>query len=198
MAQDVGYVFFLEPGPAPGTSIFYYGPDIRIPIPQPALMVNMDANSNVESLSFSLNGLAKKIVITATILDPITQTIPIPIPVPNISILRPPLGARVTAPSKIEFPAQGTKYNSIEAIGLALAKTADTNDAVTASGTLNVLRYGQVLQPHQLVGVCGAGLAYDGLYYVRTVTHNIKPGEFKQSFTLSRDGLISQTPVVPA
>jgi hypothetical protein len=150
----------------------------------------------VESLSFSLNGLAKKIVIM-TILDPVTQTIPLPIPVPNISILRPPLGARLIAPSKIEFPAQGTKYNSIEAIGLALAKTADTNDSVTASGTLNVLRYGQVLRAHELVGVCGAGPAYDGLYYVRTVTHNIKLGEFKQSFTLSRDGLISQTPVVP-
>jgi hypothetical protein len=45
--------------------------------------------------------------------------------------------------------------------------------------------------------VRGAGPAYDGLYYVRTVTHNIKRGEFKQSFTLSRDGLVSLTPVVP-
>ena len=37
---------------------------------------------------------------------------------------------------------------------------------------------------------------YDGLYYVDSVTHNIKRGEYKQSFTLSRDGLISNTPVV--
>jgi hypothetical protein len=47
------------------------------------------------------------------------------------------------------------------------------------------------------VGVRGAGPTYDGLYYVDSVTHNIKPGEYKQSFTLSRDGLISSTPVVP-
>ena len=47
-------------------------------------------------------------------------------------------------------------------------------------------------------GVRGAGLAYDGLYYVNSVTHNIKRGEYKQSFQLSRDGLISNTPrVVP-
>jgi hypothetical protein len=45
-----------------------------------------------------------------------------------------------------------------------------------------------------LVGVRGAGLAYDGLYYVDSVTHNIKRGEYKQSFSLSRDGLISNTP----
>ncbi len=196
MAELTGYIFFLEPGAAPGTSVFYFGPDVRIPIPQPALAVNMDANTNVESLNFSLNGLAKKVVVV-TIMDPITNKIPIPIPVPNISILRPPLGARLTLPSKIEFPTDSTKLNSIEAIGRALAKTADSSDAITATGTLNVLRYGQVLRAHQLVGVRGAGTAYDGLYYVRTVTHNLKRGEFKQSFTLSRDGLISQTPVVP-
>src|SRR5262249_36771151 len=156
---------------------------IRIPIPQPALTVNMDANTNVESLSFSLDGLAKKIVIM-TILDPVTHKIPIPIPVPNISLLRPPLGARLTPPSKIEYPPEGGNKNTIEAIALALAKTASSSDAVTASGTLNVLRYGQVLRAHQLVGVRGAGVTYDGLYYVRTVTHNLKRGEFKQSFTL--------------
>jgi hypothetical protein len=156
----------------------------------------MDANTNVESLSFSLDGLAKKVVIM-TILDPITKKIPIPIPVPNISILRPPLGVRLTLPSKVEYPSDNTKLNSIEGIGLALARTAASSDAVTASGTLNVLRYGSVLRAHQLVGVRGAGITYDGMYYVRTVTHNLKKGEYKQSFTLSRDGLISQTPVVP-
>jgi hypothetical protein len=45
--------------------------------------------------------------------------------------------------------------------------------------------------------VRGAGLAYDGLYYVNSVTHNIKRGDYKQSFELSRDGLISNTPRVP-
>ena len=44
----------------------------------------------------------------------------------------------------------------------------------------------------------GAGSAYDGLYYVKSVTHNIKRGEYKQSFTLTRNGLISTLPRVPA
>jgi hypothetical protein len=47
-----------------------------------------------------------------------------------------------------------------------------------------------------LVGVRGAGLAYDGLYYVNSVTHSLKRGEYKQNFSLSRDGLVSNTPVV--
>ena len=44
--------------------------------------------------------------------------------------------------------------------------------------------------------MCGAGFAYDGNYYVDSVTHSIKRGEYTQNFQLSRDGLISQTPAV--
>jgi len=60
IAQRSGYVFYVNPGPLPGQSIAYFGPDINLPIPQPALNVNMDAHTNVESLSFSLDGMAKK------------------------------------------------------------------------------------------------------------------------------------------
>lgn len=196
LATQAGYVFYLEPGPAIGASVAYFGPDVRVPIPQRALTVNMDAHSNVETLTFTLDGLKKKVVVL-NVLDPVTKKQTIPIPVPNVSILRPPLGARPTAPMKVEFSREQSKLSIVGAIGTALARTAASADAITASGTLNVLRYGAVLKARQLVGVRGAGLAYDGLYYVNTVTHNIKRGEYKQSFTLSRDGLISNTPVVP-
>jgi len=72
----------------------------------------------------------------------------------------------------------------------------NNSDAITGTGSLDVVRYGQVLRSRMLVGVRGAGLAYDGMYYVNSVTHNLKRGEYKQSFTLSRDGLISITPRV--
>jgi len=45
--------------------------------------------------------------------------------------------------------------------------------------------------------VRGAGTPYDGLYYVRSVTHEIQRGSYKQSFKLARNGLVSTTPVVP-
>ena len=60
-----------------------------------------------------------------------------------------------------------------------------------------MLRYGRPLKARQLVGVRGAGIAYDGLYYVQSVTSTLKRGEFKQSFELTRNGLISITPRVP-
>jgi hypothetical protein len=81
---------------------------------------------------------------------------------------------------------------------IGLAKAAKGSDVISGSGALDVLRYGRVLKARQLVGVRGAGIAYDGLYYVKSVTHNIKHGEYKQSFSLTRNALISTAPAVPA
>ncbi len=195
LAQQSGYVFFVEPGPLPLQSIAYFGPDIRIPVPQPALSVNSDGDTNVESLSFSLDGLAKKTVIMFT-LDPVTRKIPIPVPVPDINPLHPPLGLRQTPPSKISFATETTRLTTTELLKRAFGYMLESADAISGSGSLDVARYGHVLRARMLVGVRGAGFAYDGMYYVDSVTHNIKRGEYKQNFQLSRDGLISQTPVV--
>jgi hypothetical protein len=195
LAQNSGYLFVVQPGPLPGQSIAYFGPDVNLPIPQPALSINMDAHTNVEALSFSLDGLAKKIRIY-TILDPFTKKIPIPIPVPNINFLKPPLGLRPTPPAKIEFGTEGSKLRPDEAAQKILGFMMNNSTAVSGNGTLDVMRYKGLLRARMLVGVRGAGVAYDGMYYVDSVTHNIKHGEYKQNFTLSRDGLISNTPLV--
>ena len=196
LASDSGYVFYVEPGPLPGQSIGYWGPDIRLPIPQRALGVNMDAHTNVESLSFSLDGLAKKIRIY-TILDPAFRRVPIPVPVPNINLLKPPLGARLTPPARVEIATEGSAIFPDKAAEKILGSLMSSPTAISGQGALDVLRYGRLLRARMLVGVRGAGPAYDGLYYVDSVTHNIKHGEYKQNFTLSRDGLISLTPRLP-
>jgi len=197
LANRNGYVFYLRPGPLPGQNVAYFGPDINMPVPQSALNVNMDAHTNVESLSFSLDGRAKKIRIF-TIFDPITRKIPVPIPLPNISILKPPLGLRPTPPSKIEIHNNATPLEADEAARDILSFLMSNSTAISGNGSLDVLKYGRILRARTLVGVRGAGISYDGLYFVDTVTHNIKRGEYKQNFTLSRDGLISNTPrVVP-
>jgi hypothetical protein len=198
IAERCGYVFFVRPGPAPLTSIAYFGPDVSMPVPQPALTINMDAHTNIDSLSFTLDGLAKKIRVF-TIYDPFTKKIPIPVPLPNINAFKPPLGARPTPPSRIEFDMKSAKLTPDKAargiLGFLLNK--NNSAAVTGGGSLDVMRYGRILEPRMLVGLRGAGLAYDGLYYVDSVSHDLKKGSYKQNFTLSRDGLISNTPVVP-
>jgi len=194
LAEEAGYVFYIEPGPLPGANIAYFGPEIRVGVPQPALNINMDADTNVESMSFTFDGLSRQQP-AITVLDPITNTIPITIPIPNVSLLRPPLAVRPAAALRTTKLPDTANLDPIRAALLGLS--ASTNpDPITATGQLDVLRYGQPLKARQLVGVRGSGTAYDGLYYVTSVTHNIKRGEYKQSFNLAREGLISLTPVV--
>ncbi len=195
LARLVGYVFYLEPGPAPGTSIAYWGAEIKIGTPQSALSINMDAHTNVENLSFSFDS-DSKVVPVVYIQNSITK-VPIPVPVPDITPLNPLLGLLPPFPKKIKLMKGTAKLSPVQAAMVGMIEAAKTSEAVTASGSLDVLRYGHILKARRLVGVRGAGLAFDGLYYVKSVTHNIKRGEYKQSFTLSRNGLISTSPKVP-
>lgn len=197
LADEVGYVFYIDPGPAPGTSVAYWGPQLKVGVPQPALNSdNMDSFGNFSGGSFSFNADNKKLPVLF-IQEPTTK-VPIPIPIPDITPLNPPLGAIPPIPKAIE-PINGTaKYSPVRAALIGLAKAAQSSDAVSATGTLDVSRYGRVLKSRGLVGVRGVGVAFDGLYYVKSVTHNIKRGEYKQSFTLARNGLVSTLPKVPA
>jgi len=196
LADEVGYVFYLEPGPTPGTSVAYWGPEIKVGAPQPALNINMDAHTNVESLQFSFDSERKELPLLL-ILNPQTH-VPIAIPIPDITPLNPPLGLIPPTPKKINWIDGTAKYSPIRAALIGLAKAAKTADAVTARGALDVLRYGRILKARKLVGVRGAGPAFDGLYYVNSVTHSIKRNEYKQSFTLGRNGLLSTLSKVPA
>lgn len=196
LAREVGYVFYIEPGPTPGTNIAYFGPEIKVGVPQPALNVNMDAHTNVESMSFSFDP-TKGVLPVVFIQNQITR-VPIPIPIPNINPLQPPLGVLPTPLANLKLMKDTARLNPVQAIGRGVAEAAKSQDSVSASGSLNVVRYGRLLKARQLVGVRGVGLAYDGLYYVQSVTSTLKRGEFKQSFNLSRNGLISITPRVPA
>jgi hypothetical protein len=72
----------------------------------------------------------------------------------------------------------------------AQAKVNQSNeDIVTVSGELDTVRYGDLLQLRGLVDLRGVGYTYDGTYYVKTVTHQIRKGDYKQNFTLTREGI---------
>jgi hypothetical protein len=195
LAQEVGYIFYISPGPVPLTNIAYFGPEVKVGIPQPALNVNMDAHTNVESLTFGLDKETKEIPLVYLQL-PIAK-VPIPVPIPDITPLNPPLGLVPPLPVTIRKMKDTANLPALDAVLKGLAYAVQHSDAVTGTGTLNVTRYGRILKARQLVGVRGAGQAFDGLYYVKSVTHTIKRGEYKQNFTLSRNGLISTVPEVP-
>ena len=196
LVNRVGYVFYVEPGPEPGMNVAYWGPKVKVGVPQPALNVDMDAYSNVEQLTFSYNSQNRSLPVVYVQNE---QTkVPIPIPIPDIGPLNPPLGLVAPMPTKFYGLPETAKYTATQAVLIGLAEASKSADCVSGTGTLDVQRYGRVLKARSLVGVRGAGTAFDGLYYVSQVKHSIKRGEYKQSFTLTRNGLISTLQEVPA
>lgn len=196
LAADVGYVFYVEPGPVAGTNTAYWGPEIKFGVPQRALNVNMDAFTNVQSLQFGFDGAQKTFPVVYLQIKETKTTIPIPIP--GITPLNPPLGLIPALDVRFEPMEETAKLSPAQAVMLGLAKAARSADVVTGQGKLDVVRYGGILRARSLVGVRGAGQAFDGLYFVKSVTHDIKRGEYTQSFTLTRNAIVSNVPRVPA
>jgi hypothetical protein len=75
----VGYVFYVDPGPEPGTSVAYWGPEIKVGEPQKALSINYDAATNIESVSCSFNSQGK--VLPIVYIQNQQTHVPIPIPI---------------------------------------------------------------------------------------------------------------------
>jgi hypothetical protein len=195
LAKEAGYVFYMQPGPLPGACQAYWGPQIKIGVPQPALNVNMDSWTNVESLNFRYepqNAVAPIVYLQDQATGVVTK-----LAVSGANPLNPPLGSVVPVPQKTVPLAYTAKLTPAQALMAGYAKAAETADIVTGDGTISVLRYGAIVQARQLIGVRGAGAAFDGLYYVDSTKHQIKLGEYKQSFTLKRNALVSNVAMVP-
>lgn len=196
LAQEAGYTFFMKPGPAPATSYAYWGPEVRVGKVQPALTIDSGSATNAEELRFTFNKDGTEIPIVY-VQNALTKA-PIPIPIPSAIPFHPPLGAIPPLPPKIVRLRGTARLNPFEALVRGFAHAAQHSDAVSGSGRIDVVRYGHVLQARALVGVRGAGRAYDGVHYVDSVTHELKRGSYKQSFTLKRNGLLPTQASVPA
>jgi len=196
MAGRFSYVFYVEPGPAPAVNMAYWGPPKRSIVPQKALSVNLGPQTNVMSINFQNNASAPTSV-SGQVQDRLTDRI---LPVQTITSTRPPLSVnqallkQACVRRKI-FRAESGQ-NAVQALASAQATTDDSTNVVTVQGELDATRYNDILQARGLVGLRGVGFSYDGLYYVESVTHSITQGEYKQSFSLTREGLGSTVATV--
>ncbi|NJP11709.1 MAG: hypothetical protein HC866_21415 [Leptolyngbyaceae cyanobacterium RU_5_1] len=198
LAEHNGYVFYLEPI-ALGVSNAYWGPDTRIGIPQAPLTLNMGSSTNLTSLNFSNDALAP-VSTEGRVLELITRQI---VPMPSVPSLRiPPLAREpIRAQRRVQL-RQIANRNPAQAAAIASATVSNAPEPVRAEGELDTVQYGHVLRARRLVGVRGAGSSYNGNYYVQRVTHAIAIGhqaaigQYTQQFTLRREGIGAQFPVV--
>lgn len=199
LAGRHGYVFYVMPGPALFANVGYWGPPIRVGVPQKALSVDMSPETNVGAVNFRYDALAPATV-AGRVQDSLTNGgTPVRTPIPLRIPLSSQPAALVNQPNVRKVQPQDIEgLNAAQAYARAQARTdASTDQVVTATGELDVSRYGDLLRPRGLVGLRGAGYTYDGFYYVKSVTHSIQKGEYKQSFTLTREGVGALSPVVP-
>lgn len=196
MARRFGYVFYVQAGPAPMSNIAYWGPPVRVGLPQRALSVDLGAETNVQQVSFRSDGLAPTQVV-GKVQDRTTNQV---VPVRSVGSLRPPLATApdwlVNQPNVRTTLFRGSGLGTVEALARAQGTAEASSDSLTATGTVDALRYGDVLTARGLVGLRGAGYQHDGFYYVKRVTHRISRGEYAQNFTLTREGVGSTTPLV--
>lgn len=199
LAQRYGYIFYVKPGKEK-TNIAYWGPRQqgnrgRV---QRALTINMGSYTNVTSLNFQHNALAATEV-EGQVQDRKTNRIQ-PLDISSRSsaarsqlATRSPLGRG--APSQprvrlVQFRDSGLTLDQAQDRAQGTTDRS-TDEVVNISGELDTSYYGGILQVRELVGLRGVGFNYDGLYYVKKVTHKIRfrTNEYKQSFSLIREGL---------
>jgi hypothetical protein len=194
LAQRNGFVFYLEPTAVPGLNTAYWGLENRLGLPQPPLSLNMGSETNVDSpINFIHNALGPASPVV-TIVEP-NSRMPITIPLPTG--LQPPLARQPTAPLRRTIDRSSAGLSPTQAAQRILAATGQTADAVTATGEVDAVRYGRVLRSRRLVSVRGVGDDFGGFYYVKEVTHQISVGQYRQRFTLTREGTGALTPIVP-
>lgn len=208
MAGAHGYSFYVTPGPDVGMNIAYWGPPIRFGTPQKTLYVDTGPLSNVSQVTFGYDSLAPQITYGLAWVSKIPLPILLagstrfpalasePIVGNYLNVLTNPLAFLTKLLSfsvrSSLFQHQGQPF--INALDAAQSATdCSVDQVVTVQGELDTVRYGEALTAPGLVTVLGTGQKYDGLYYVKKATHKMvtKTGswDYKQSFTLAREGL---------
>ncbi len=197
LARRHGYVTYAIPGPGPGTSTMYWGPAVRVGVPQPAITIGQLPSTNVVGeITFAVDAHGPVAVEGRDTDRRMGRAMPIrtgpPMRVPLAAI---PLAVARAADTRVRLSNESGS-STTGTIARAQAQVDAAADAVTASGKLDGSRYGGVLRPRGLVGLRGAGWAYDGLWYVRSVEHTWSRGSWTQDFSLARDGYGSTVPAV--
>lgn len=197
LAARYNHVFYIEPSEIPLVSKAYWGPPKVLEMPQIPLSFNMDSITNVENINFQYNAL-NPIQIRGYVMDRLSG---MEIPIITVGSFRPSLSIQPAwmtnaahTQTKQYTGEGGVSYS--QAQNQAQTATEESINVINVTGDLDAIKYGGVLHARTIVELRGVGFSYDGRYYVKSVTHKIDQGTYKQSFNLTREGLGSTIPMV--
>jgi hypothetical protein len=158
----------------------------------------MGPETNVEQVSFRYNALAPTLS-EGQVQDRVSnRTLPVMTPLSTRAPLASQPAWLANHPNVRRTQFRDSGLSAAQAFARAQGETdASMDEVLVANGEVDALKYGDLLTPRALVGLRGVGFQHDGLYYVKSVTHRIQPGDYRQSFTLTREGQGSTLPVLP-
>jgi hypothetical protein len=190
LARKYNYVFYIEPTDIVGLNTAYWGPQFMGFSAQKAITFNMGPSTNAHSISVQNNSLQPTMVFGAvqdTMAQNISFPVIVPFPLPPYLASQPGHFANLPHVRNKLYQSHGS-HTVLDAYVQALGEVDASKYAVTVSGQLDTLRYGDVLKARKLVSLRGVGQTHDGLYYVKSVTHKIEHGSYTQGFNLTREG----------
>jgi hypothetical protein len=206
LARNNGYVFFMRPLEVPFTNVAYWGPPPRIGVPQAVLDVAVGVQSTADQFAASYDALAPETFAGLSIETDLEPFVALPVAT-VVSMRLPPLAIwpalNPLTPSRRSL-WRDDELDPERALLRAQALTdRSTDDAVQVTASFSAARLGTVVCAPGLVGVRGAGFAYDGYYYAKSATHRIglvsdAGWDYTQELTLTREGLGTTTPIVEA
>lgn len=186
-----GYIFSIRPTATLGLNTAYWGPPPRVGRVAPALTMDMGSATNVEAVSFHEDA-SRPVLMYGMVQDRDTEE---DMPLATLGSTRlPPFAADPALNPANPFQARALftdpRYGYLRALADAQAVTdVSTDQVVVATGSVDTLRYGAVLEAPGLVDLRGAGMTHDGRYYVAEVAHSLSRGAYRQQFTLTREGV---------
>jgi hypothetical protein len=186
LAESVGHRFTLDPGPVPGSSIAYWGPEPRTRA-DPALVIDFQRPGNVDGLQLRFDAM-RRVAPEAEVIDPISKIL-IPVPVPDIAALGAPLGRVVPPAHRRRRLHSAAKFTVAQAASELLAEAARSAEAATGHGRLRIAGRQRRLRAGSIVEVRRAADAFNGLFAVARVRDTITATRHRQEFELVRAGL---------
>ena len=204
LAQRNGFECYVQPQPQSGIDFGYFGPPKNIPGMQEAVLnVKMREQTNVSEFKIRYDMVKPTMAVAAgvdvmtrapsaaiSVVPPLT-----PPPTGGLYPLGVPMGVQDSTlralagahPPPMVLPAQ---TGQMALPGLTVVNQAIANRsswAVVAEGTVNA--DAGVLFAGGTVNIRGAGLAFNGAYYVTRVSHTFDCGAYTQKFEARRNAI---------
>jgi hypothetical protein len=189
MARALAYECYLQPDPITGLDIGHFHPALTAVPPQGVLSVDFGSATNLLDFEVGYDTLRPTAAVSAEA-DPRSG---VPVPAPALAPLSPPEGLEPALmrviPPRISRPTARDAANPAELFRQNQAIVDRSSRALSATGTVDAVKYGRVLRPGLPVLVRGAGRAYSGVWYVTRVSHSISTGAWTQRFSATRNAV---------